>query len=58
MIEADRVFSTPPLSTPTDSPPPRLPTAQERADELLMRWRLERAAGLPPHLRLEDGACD
>jgi DNA-binding response OmpR family regulator len=34
--------------------PPRSPTSQERADELLMRWRLARAAGIPPHLRLEQ----
>jgi hypothetical protein len=27
--------------------PLRLPTAQERADELLLRWRLARAAGIP-----------
>jgi hypothetical protein len=32
---------------------PRPPTPQERADELLQRWRLARAAGVPAHLRLE-----
>jgi hypothetical protein len=33
---------------------PRLPTPQERADELLMRWRLARVAGIPADRRLED----
>jgi hypothetical protein len=32
--------------------PLRLPTPQERGDELLMRWRLGRSLGLPPYLRL------
>jgi hypothetical protein len=27
--------------------PPRVPTSQERADELLRRWRLARVAGVP-----------
>jgi hypothetical protein len=36
--------------------PLRLPTSQERGDELLLRWRLGRSLGLPPSLRLpEDG---
>jgi hypothetical protein len=30
--------------------------AQERADELLMRWGLERAAGIPAERRLEEEA--
>jgi hypothetical protein len=30
-----------------------LATPQERADELLMRWRLGRSLGLPPTLRLD-----
>jgi hypothetical protein len=34
--------------------PPRVPTPQERADELLQRWRLARAANIPPHRRLEE----
>ncbi len=33
--------------------PPRIPTSQERADELLMRWRLARVAGIPTDRRLE-----
>jgi hypothetical protein len=33
--------------------PPRPPTPQERADELLMRWRLARAAGIPTDRRLD-----
>jgi len=37
--------------------PPRLPTPQEHADELLMRWRLARAAGIPTDRRLDtEGA--
>jgi hypothetical protein len=36
--------------------PPRLPTPQEAADDLLRRWRLGRSLGLPPALRLDgDG---
>jgi hypothetical protein len=34
--------------------PPRSPTSQERADELLMRWRLARAAGIPADRRLDQ----
>ncbi len=34
--------------------PPRVPTPQERADELLQRWRLARAAGIPTDRRLEE----
>ena len=42
-------------NTSTTAPAaPRVPTPQERADELLQRWRLARAAGIPPHSRLED----
>jgi len=33
--------------------PLRLPSPQERADALLMRWRLGRSLGLPPYLRLD-----
>jgi hypothetical protein len=29
------------------------PTPQERADELLMQWRLARAAGIPAERRLD-----
>jgi hypothetical protein len=32
--------------------PPRAPSSQERGDILLMRWRLERATGVPPVERL------
>ena len=32
--------------------PPRAPTSQERGDQLLMRWRLARAAGIPAGRRL------
>lgn len=32
---------------------PRPPTSQERADELLMRWRLARVAGIPADRRLD-----
>jgi hypothetical protein len=35
--------------------PLRLPASQERGDLLLQRWRLARAQGLPPHLRLDLG---
>jgi hypothetical protein len=34
--------------------PLHLPTPQERADELLMRWRLGRSLGLPPTLKLDS----
>ena len=56
MAKADCVHSTPPVSTPIadQTNPPRAPTPQERADELLMRWRLARAAGIPADKRLED----
>ena len=66
MARADRVHSTPPTNTPiADDPvhpatetfrtsfPPRAPTPQESADNLLMRWRLARAAGIPANRRLE-----
>jgi hypothetical protein len=53
MARADRVHSTPPLSTSVPERPPRSPTPQERADDLLMRWRLARAAGIPADRRLE-----
>jgi hypothetical protein len=33
---------------------PRPPTPQERADDLLMRWRLARAAGVHPAKRLDQ----
>jgi hypothetical protein len=33
--------------------PPQSPTSQERANELLMRWRLARAAGIPDDRRLD-----
>jgi hypothetical protein len=36
------------------TPAPRLPTPQERADELLQRWRLARVAGIPANRRLEE----
>jgi hypothetical protein len=54
MTRAARVLSTPPLNTPIPDPP-RPPTPQERADELLMRWRLARAAGVPADRRLDRG---
>ena len=48
MIQADRMLSMPPINTPIiDHPAPRMPTSQERADELLRRWRLARVAGVP-----------
>jgi hypothetical protein len=66
MTQADRVHSTPPINTPiADDPvhaatetyrpafPPRAPTPQERGDELLMQWRLARAAGIPATNRLD-----
>jgi hypothetical protein len=57
MTRADRVHSTPPTNTSVLERPPRLPTPQERADELLMRWRLARAAGIPADRRLDtEGA--
>lgn len=45
------------LSTTTPAPvesrtPPRAPSSQERGDALLMRWRVERAAGIRPGERL------
>ena len=40
--------------TDPSTPAPRVPTPQERADELLQRWRLARVAGIPPQSRLED----
>jgi hypothetical protein len=52
MTQATRVHSMPPLSTSVPERPPRLPTSQERAGELLMRWRLARAAGIPADRRL------
>jgi hypothetical protein len=55
MTQAKRVHSTPPLNTPIPDPiPPRPLTPQELATELLMRWRLARAAGIPVDKRLED----
>jgi hypothetical protein len=33
--------------------PPRSPASQERADELLMCWRLARAAGIPADRRFD-----
>jgi hypothetical protein len=56
MAQADRVYITPPLSTSaSDQPtfPPRIPTSQERGDELLQRWRLARAACVPAERRLD-----
>ena len=41
------------LSTPAPAAP-RVPTPQERADDLLQRWRLARAAGIPATRRLEE----
>jgi hypothetical protein len=38
--------------------PPQPPTSQERGDELLMRWRLARAAGVPAELRFDDVRCE
>jgi len=65
MTRAESVHSTPPTNAPiADDPvhaatetyrpalPPRVPTAQERADGLLRRWRLARAAGIPADRRL------
>jgi hypothetical protein len=49
MTPADSVHSTPPLNTSA----PRPPTRQERADELLQRWRLARVAGIPADRRLD-----
>lgn len=54
MAQADRMLSMPPINTPIiDHPAPRMPTSQERADELLMRWRLARVAGIPTDRRLD-----
>jgi hypothetical protein len=51
MTHADSVYITPPTNTSAINHPlmfpPRAPTSQERADELLRRWRLARAAGVP-----------
>jgi hypothetical protein len=49
MTQADSVHSTPRATAPA----PRPPTPQEGADELLMRWRLARAAGVPAERRLD-----
>jgi hypothetical protein len=49
MAKADSVHSTPRTNTSA----PRPPTPQERADELLQRWRLARAAGIPAYRRLD-----
>jgi hypothetical protein len=49
MAKANGVLSTQPLNTHA----PRPPTPQERADELLQRWRLARAAGIPAVARLD-----
>jgi hypothetical protein len=49
MTQADSVHSTPRAILPA----PRPPTSQQRADELLMRWRLAHAAGVPAEHRLE-----
>jgi hypothetical protein len=50
MTQADRMLSMPPTSTSAINHPmmfpPRAPTSQERADELLRRWRLARVAGV------------
>ncbi len=53
MTQADSVHSTPPINTSATEGPPRPPTSQERADDLLQRWRLARAAGIPANRRLE-----
>jgi hypothetical protein len=37
----------------TAAPARRPPTPQERADAMLTRWRLARAAGIPADLRLD-----
>jgi hypothetical protein len=62
MTQADSVLSMPPLNTPIiDHPAPRIPTSQERADELLRRWRLARVAGVPAAVRaflMADRALD
>jgi hypothetical protein len=51
MPTADSVLSTPPTDASAIDHPimlaPRVPSSQERADELLQRWRLARAAGIP-----------
>ena len=52
MTEATRLYSRPPTNTSAIDAPPRPPTSQERGDNLLMRWRLERAAGIPADRRL------
>ncbi len=49
MAKANGVHSTPGVNTPA----PRPPTPQERADELLQRWRLARAAGIPAADRID-----
>jgi hypothetical protein len=55
MIKADCVHSTPRTNTPiADHPnPPRPLTSQERSDQLVMRWRLARAAGIPADKSLD-----
>jgi hypothetical protein len=47
MTQADSVHSTPPTNTSA----PRPPTSQERADDLLRRYRLARVAGVPAAAR-------
>jgi hypothetical protein len=47
MLKADPDITSEPLSLP-----PRLLSSQERGDPLLMRWRLQRVAGIPADLRL------
>jgi hypothetical protein len=52
MAQATACHSTPPTpASAIDHPPPRVPTSQERADELLRRWRLARVAGVPAAVR-------
>ena len=57
MAQADSVYITPPTNTSAiDHPmmlPPRVPTPQERADELLQRWRLARG---PANCRIANPA--
>jgi hypothetical protein len=60
MTQADSVLSTPPTNTSAiDHPYPRVPTSQERADDLLRRWRLARAtAGISAAHRLANRELD
>jgi hypothetical protein len=54
MTQATCVLSTPWTNSSADSPFSETP--QQEADRLLQERRLERAAGIPPAKRLQEGA--